>query len=1011
MSNNLQYAIDVNINGNKIQQLAPSPSLLTEPIDYESEINKVVQSWRDSFTYKQEEPEHNIIGLRLPQIGSIHAIHAHWTVSEGTATIVLPTGTGKTETMLSILVTKRCQRLLVVVPTDALRTQISDKFLKLGILKEIGVVSAKARLPIVGILRHIPKTINEVDTFFTKCQVIVTTMKIVAESESEIQERIAHYCPFLFIDEAHHIAASTWSRFVEKFQDNSILQFTATPFRNDGKPVSGKIIFNYPLSRAQTDGYFKPINFKPVFEFDPERSDFQIAKKAIEQLKEDLQQGFDHILMARVNSIKRASEVFEIYNEHKEYNPVQIHTGITSAQEREAIRQQIINKQARIVVCVDMLGEGFDLPELKIAAFHDVRQSLPVTLQLAGRFTRARHDLGDATFIANVGDIVVQEELQNLYSQDSDWNRLLPRSSETLIQDQIDLWDLVEGFGESTEIPLQNVKLALSTVIYKTECDEWTPDNFKKGLPSPDFYDWVKHDINHEKNVLIILAANKVPLPWINSEDIQQWDLSLYVIYWDKSQNLLFINQSNNKGYFKKLAEAVAGHNVTLITGNNVFRSLSGINRLRLQNVGLKEERGRLISYTLRAGTDVEPAITAIQRQSTSKTNLFGIGFENGKKTSIGCTRKGRIWSMQQNNIDFFIKWCSRVGSKVIDENIDHNEFLQGTIVPKNISERPNKMAVAIQWPDTMYQNSEKSSRIFINEISFYLYEAELNLLNPSDSGDIEFEIRSEKIAANFALRLIERNGNIDFFIESTDQKKVLIEHGRQINTASQFFFENSPTIWFVDGSSLTGSEYIELPRNSEPYSESNIIRWDWSGTNIQRESQGIDKEVDSIQYRVIQELQKGDYEIIFDDDDPGEAADVVTIKTTKKTIEVNFYHCKYSLSDQPGARIKDLYEVCGQAQKSIRWADNPTELFNHLLRREPRKRAGEEFTRFEAGNKKKLIAIGEMSKQIPITLRIFIVQPGLSNTPSVDQLQLLSVTENHLMEYCQLPFRVIASI
>ena len=66
------------------------------------------------------------------------------------------------------------------------------------------------------------------------------------------------------------------------------------------------------------------------------------------------------------------------------------------------------------MVCVDMLGEGFDLPELKIAAFHDIRKTLAVTLQLAGRFTRKRPDLGNATFIANTADVNVQDELRNL---------------------------------------------------------------------------------------------------------------------------------------------------------------------------------------------------------------------------------------------------------------------------------------------------------------------------------------------------------------------------------------------------------------------------------------------------------------------------------------------------------------------------------------------------------------------------------------------------------------------
>ncbi|MCZ7674096.1 MAG: hypothetical protein M5U34_46705 [Chloroflexi bacterium] len=227
---------------------------------------------------------------------------------------------------------------------------------------------------------------------------------------------------------------------------------------------------------------------------------------------------------------------------------------------------------------------------------------------------------------------------------------------------------------------------------------------------------------------------------------------------------------------------------------------------------------------------------------------------------------------------------------------------------------------------------------------------------------------------------------------------------------ATEFFYENTPIIWFADGSSLTGNEYVEMTRQLEPYPKTNIIRWNWSGTNIRKESQGIDKEPDSIQYRVIQELLNDNYDIVFDDDDSGEAADIVTIQIVNNTIKVTFYHCKYSSKDTPGARIKDLYEVCGQAQKSIRWMENPTELFNHLLRREPRKRDGGEFSRFEVGDKKKLNKIKQTSRLYPIHLSIFIVQPGLSSSPNIDQLRLLSVTENYLMETYQLPFKVIGS-
>src|SRR5690606_21909930 len=107
----------------------------------------------------------------------------------------------------------------------------------------------------------------------------------------------------------------------------------------------------------------------------------RIAELAVEQLREDRQK-HDHILMARVGDVDRATEVYEIYKQYPEFNPVQIHYGIKSARERERIRQKIITREAKIIVCVDMLGEGFDLPELKIAAFHDIRKSLAVTLQL-----------------------------------------------------------------------------------------------------------------------------------------------------------------------------------------------------------------------------------------------------------------------------------------------------------------------------------------------------------------------------------------------------------------------------------------------------------------------------------------------------------------------------------------------------------------------------------------------------------------------------------------------------
>lgn len=1008
-------SIDIEIQENPIQQKRHPSQIIRQDnnnIDFSSLHSNIISSWYNAFRYKEERPGYGIDGLRPPQLGAIHSIQAHCITSKEPATIVLPTGTGKTETMLSTMVAQRCTKILVIVPSEPLRTQISDKFLTLGILKDIGVVSFEALFPIVCTLKHIPQFTDTVNAIFSRCQVIVATAQLLSQCSDEIKKAIAIYCPYIFIDEAHHREAESWTDLIRYFSNSHIFQFTATPYRNDGKPITGKIIFNYSLRQAQRDGYFTHINFVPIQEFHPdiEVADREIASRAVAKLREDLENGFDHILMARVNTISRAEQIFKIYSEYSDLNPVRIHTNLPTS-ERSLIRQQIINKDARIVVCVDMLGEGFDLPELKIAAFHDIRQSLPVTLQLAGRFTRAKNNLGEATIFANIADPPTEQALKELYDQDPDWNHLLRVTSEKMIQSQIDLRDFIEGFNEITDdIPLQNIRIKMSTAIYETKCENWQPDNFEAGIINKDSFDWIKHDVNNAQDTLVILTVKKTPIIWLRGEEFQSLEMELFVVFWDRDQQLLFINQSANNGYAEKLAQAVTS-DATLIKGLPIFRSLANVNRLRLRNVGLREERGRLISYTMRAGSDVEPAITTAQRQSASRNNIFGAGYENGEEVTIGCTIKGRIWSASECNLNEFVQWCRLVGAKVIDETIDPEKILDGVLVPEYLSSRPHLVPIAIDWHESIYKKSETSYRVSFGTFNTSLHNVELrmhNILNLDE--ELMFSLNHNDTEVKYRL-ILDNTNTKGYYFEVVDGNDIhFIERGKDAILGQTFFEEFPPKIFFADGSTLSGNEFIDLSFDVQPYDTRKIIGWDWSGTDIKVESQRVEKLTNSIQYRVIQELLKEDYEVIFDDDDSGEAADVVAIRNHETHIEVGLFHCKYSSESFAGNRVGDLYEVCGQAQKSIHWKAHLSALFDHLLRREPRIRDGESYSRFERGDPTILLSLRNKSRQYPVEFSIYIVQPGLASNPSTDQLELLSVTENHLMVTFQLPFYVIGN-
>ena len=114
------------------------------------------------------------------------------------------------ETMLALNANQRFERLLVVVPTDALREQIAGKFETFGVLKQQKCLDETAAFPLVMRLSHIPTSQAEVDEIFDSANVIVTTMQIAGRAEAPVQERIAARALSALCRQAHHIGARTW---------------------------------------------------------------------------------------------------------------------------------------------------------------------------------------------------------------------------------------------------------------------------------------------------------------------------------------------------------------------------------------------------------------------------------------------------------------------------------------------------------------------------------------------------------------------------------------------------------------------------------------------------------------------------------------------------------------------------------------------------------------------------------------------------------------------------------
>ncbi|OPH60299.1 hypothetical protein BC351_17530 [Paenibacillus ferrarius] len=985
------------------------------------EANEIIESWNDQFYYKMEDVSKNIVGLRRPQLGALHTIMGHLQLPLDIATVVMPTGTGKTETMLSTLIANKCKKLLIAVPSDSLREQVSEKFLTLGLLKKFGIVGEAALFPIVGVIKEQFQTIENVRHFFESCNVIVSTMTLLADCSKEYQVEMSELVSHVFIDEAHHIKAKSWERFRLGFNNEKLVLFTATPFRNDGKRLDGKIIFNFPLIKAQEDGYFKEIEFISIRDYDPLRADLTIAQTAVQRLEEDHEKGLPHILMARCATKEKAKSVFEIYKKYTKYNPTLIYSNIPNKKE---IYQAIINRHHKIIVCVDMLGEGFDLPELKIAAFHDIRKSLPITLQFTGRFTRTKYDekLGKASFIANIADLNVTEELEELYARDSDWNRILSDISHLKIDNEIKYRELMDGFTKlsNSKIPFQNIRPKLSTVVYQTHRSTWNPHNFYKGIQSYNQLEYKFFDINRTENIAIFVYAKSYYPDWVNHKDIYNINWDTIVMYWDDRNRLLFINSSDNGSLYKELANSIIGKEAQLVNHMNVFKALHGINRIRLQNVGLKLFLGRDITFRMSVGNDVGEALSIAEKQNGQKVFVVGAGYEEGSKVNIGCSYKGRIWTKKEGDLLEFKEWCSNIGAKLVNNELDPNIILSETLVPEKIIGRPDLFPVWIELDSDMLQHNEIKYAFIVNGTEYNLSSCEISLHEPSLDGDLLFSLDTEDGNVVFKLYLFENTTKdtgikyAEYSILQVTKGNVQVVYGSQKRSATEFFEEYLPTIWFSDGSALTGNDYIKLKKRIGLFPSENIIDIDWSEVDLSKESQGVTPKItSSIQYHMIHRLKNEDYDVIYDDDYSGEIADIITIKVRDDVIYVGMYHLKFANKGKISKSIDNFYEVCGQAQKSGHWKHKDAkDIISHLLRREPKRRKGVQCSRLEKGTMDELEKIFSFAKRkMPMEFKIYIVQPSLSKAnPSEDILQLLGVTENFLKETSGIELGVISS-
>ena len=981
----------------------------------------VLRSWANRFDFRTEDEQAALPGLRLPQIAALHAISAHFAVGTEfeAATVVLPTGTGKTETMLATQVYRRLRRTFVVVPTDALRQQIADKFINLGVLPDAKVVPAEIAKPRVALISKGIRTVDEAHSLIANANVLVTLPNTLTVCDRQAVDYLAQECSDLFVDEAHHVTASTWQQIRDKFEKKRILQFTATPFRRDRQRIDGKIIFNFKLGDAQAAGYYRPINLRTVEEYgDEEARDYTIANAAVAALKRDREElGNDHLLMARTDNVARAERVLKIYKKlAPEYKPVAIYSGTGRTEINRKAKDRLFDRRSsgsRIVVCVNMLGEGFDLPYLKIAALHDNHKSLAITLQFIGRFTRkGNHEkIGEATVVANIADPNTEEKLAELYAEGADWDKIIKRLSEEKVEKELRLQDVVFGLKQSgdlhSQLSLWNLRPPLSAQLFRTTCTDWTPLAYSSVLPK-GAENW--HSLDEKTNTLVAVVCRSALVKWGDYQNIHDTIYDLVILRWVKESNSLCVFASDYDALrSEKMAELVSNGTATLVSGPPIFNILNNVELPLVKNLG--SSRIGAISFTSYFGPNVTEGLASIEKAESELNNLACLGYENGERVLWGGTqRRGKIWQQKTATIADWIDWTSTTWKKVTTENLEVANIVKDFLRPKKLDAPYDSMPISVQWGEYA-QNSSSDQSVLFDETEVPSFMIDLTLDSPEIGQSILIQIASDVFTSKYRLT-IEQSLPGGYRHEHVSGPRISYKRGREAILPLEEYLQKDPfIIHYADGTYSYNCYHIPTNLQSGLFDKAKLESWDWSDIPLNAESIGKANDTNTIQYRAFRQVQ-GEFDVVFNDDGCGEAADLVCLKDIDdNSIQLTLVHCKGAVGSMVSKNIENFYVICGQAQKSIVAKHRGLSALYHDLKRREGKWVTEGKSRFLKGDIKKLSYFKEKARRSGLKFEIIVVQPGASiATVTDDCLRLLGTTELYISKTTQAKLRVIVS-
>jgi len=478
----------------------------------------------------------------------------------------------------------------------------------------------------------------------------------------------------------------------------------------------------------------------------------------------------------------------------------------------------------------------------------------------------------------------------------------------------------------------------------------------------------------------------------------QTWDL--VVMHHDPVSNILYIGYSEKRLDVNALVEAISGKKAKPLNGDIVFRSFDSIKRLSIVHAGIFKPANHLHRYSRLSGADVTTELSKWKEgKRCQKSDFVGVGFRGGFPVSVGASVKGKVWSpARAGDLKNWKSWCLDIGRMLTDETIDSNQLLEDSASRVQLDQYPKDLVVlATDWSEQLYDKIHKLTLEQPTSQSLMLGECALKC-HSSKGNTAEFSLSILDQVIPFSIILGGEQGHT---VAGLDRSDIYIEGYKSAPTPlKKFFEENPPTLFLLNGCTISGcihTDYGEAFAQQIP--SERVETLDWKSVDYKVESiykNGVLRK-NSVQEYMMDRLVGQGASVVFNDDNSGESADIVAIFQKDDLVRFEMVHCKYS-KEKSGARLSDLYEVCGQAIVSLRYKWKPEELLKHMERRNG---AGVlKGKRFYHGDEASIEEIRNALKYSDVEFEFAIAQPGVKTTNiSLDMKNLLGSVYSTVVE------------